>query len=58
MRHDNDAALFEQRTGLPAASIAGALETAAAHGWLTIDAGSIKPTPVGLQMLNSLLTLF
>ena len=53
-----DAELFEQRTGQPAATVAAALQAAAARGWLTTDSGTIKPTPSGLQMLNALLTLF
>jgi putative oxygen-independent coproporphyrinogen III oxidase len=53
-----DVELFEQRTGQPVETIAAALHSAAARGWLTTNSRTIRPTPSGLQMLNAVLTLF
>ncbi len=52
------AALFEQRTGLPLAVCAAALEAARAKGLLETDPARLRPTPRGQRYLNDLLELF
>ena len=51
-------ALFAQRTGLDAATIAAALAAARCQGWLTDDPATLQPTPLGLRFHNDLLGLF
>ena len=53
-----DAALFEERTGLPLIVCASALERARAQGLLETDAARLKPTLQGQRFLNDLLELF
>jgi putative oxygen-independent coproporphyrinogen III oxidase len=53
-----DAALFEQRTGLPLAAIEPALRQAEAEGLLARSAGRIAPTLLGQRFLNRLIGLF
>ena len=46
---------FAERTGLPAAMLAGRLEAACARGLLERpDAGSVRPTALGRRFLNDL----
>jgi len=52
------AASFVQRTGLPLASIAPALDQARARGLLGNDRAQIAPTALGQRYLNDLLALF
>jgi oxygen-independent coproporphyrinogen-3 oxidase len=49
---------FEARTGVSAARIEAPLRLAVERGWMKIDDDVLKPTPAGLQVLNSLLILF
>ena len=53
-----DAALFEQRTGLPLSVCASVLERARVQGLLERDAMSLKPTLPGRRFLNNLLEMF
>jgi oxygen-independent coproporphyrinogen-3 oxidase len=53
-----EAALFEQRTGLPLATIEAALRRAEGEGLLVREAGRIAPTPLGQRFLNRLIALF
>jgi len=53
-----DAALFEQRTGQPLASIEAALRAAEARDLLRHDRDRIVPTAAGRRYLNDLLLLF
>lgn len=50
--------LFVRRTGLPLATVAGALATAVERGWLERDCGRIRPTLAGLDFQNDLCALF
>jgi len=50
--------LFEERTGLPAATLAPLLLQAQRRGLLAIDAGQVVPTLQGQRFLNDLLQLF
>ena len=52
------AALFEERTGLPAAAVARRLANAREKGLLEEDAQRIRPTARGRLFLNELLQLF
>ncbi|MBV2134117.1 radical SAM family heme chaperone HemW [Pseudomonas sp. MAP12] len=52
------AALFEQRTGLPLASISDACAAARAAGLLDADPQVLRPTPRGQLFLNDLLQHF
>ncbi len=52
------AALFDERTGLPLAVCASALERAREHGLLETDFTRLKPTQRGQRFLNDLLELF
>jgi oxygen-independent coproporphyrinogen-3 oxidase len=49
---------FEARTGLPAAQLSPVLADARRRGLIELDAGGVRATALGLQHLNSLLTLF
>ncbi len=51
-------ALFEARTGLPVATIAGMLEEARRRDLLAPDPGHLRPTTMGRRFLNDLLALF
>src|SRR5262249_42800818 len=51
-------ALFEERAGQPAGAIAEPLEEARVRGWLDADSSVLRPTALGLEMLNPLLGLF
>lgn len=52
-------ALFEARTGQPAASVAGLVSVAAAEGLMESgDEGSWRPTPRGFRFLNELQSRF
>ena len=53
-----DAALFEQRTGLPLAVCSGAIERAHELGLLEQQLTRLKPTLRGQRFLNNLLELF
>ena len=53
-----DAALFEERTGLPLIVCASALERARAQDLLTPDTARLEPTLHGQRFLNDLLELF
>ncbi len=52
------AALFAERTGLPLAVCAAALEDARERGLLERDASRLKPTLAGQRYLNDLLAMF
>lgn len=52
------AALFEERTGLPLATVLKPLEAAEAKGFITRDHLRVSPTPLGRRFLNDLLQLF
>jgi oxygen-independent coproporphyrinogen-3 oxidase len=49
---------FTQRTGLPAAAISAPLEQAQKQGWLVLEDGRARPTPLGRRFLNDLIGLF
>ena len=49
---------FEARTGLPRTAIAGRLEAASARGWLVVQDGSVRPTPLGLRFANDVIGSF
>ena len=49
---------FAERTGLPAASIAGARESCIARGWLVDDPDQLKTTPLGQRFLNDVIEAF
>jgi oxygen-independent coproporphyrinogen-3 oxidase len=51
-------ARFEERTGQPRTTIEEPLREAASRGWLSMDYDAVRPTPAGLQMLNTVLSLF
>jgi oxygen-independent coproporphyrinogen-3 oxidase len=51
-------ALFAQRTGLDAATIAAPLAAARRQGWLINAPATLQPTPLGLRFHNDLLALF
>ncbi len=51
-------ALFESRTGLPAAALEPGLSRGRAAGWLVADPARLAPTPYGLDFLNEVLELF
>ena len=51
-------ALFEERTGLPLATIAAPLAEAQRRGLLSADGQCIAPTALGSRYLNDLLQLF
>jgi oxygen-independent coproporphyrinogen-3 oxidase len=53
-----DAALFEQRAGLPLAAIEPALRQAESEGLITRANGRIAPTLLGQRFLNRLIGLF
>ena len=53
-----EAALFQERTGLPLVVCASALEKAQAKGLLERDATRLKPTLLGQRYLNDLLEMF
>jgi len=53
-----DAALFQERTGLPLLSIRRELEEAGRRGLLWRDAKKIAPTESGRRFLNDLLQIF
>jgi oxygen-independent coproporphyrinogen-3 oxidase len=50
--------LFQARTGLPRAAIAGELQTAIANGWITIDGDHVYPTELGQRFGNDVIGLF
>ncbi|MBM3408308.1 MAG: hypothetical protein FJY25_13435, partial [Betaproteobacteria bacterium] len=50
--------LFLERTGLPFAAIAGAIDRAVSRRLLAADSGWIRPTPMGLRYLNDCQQLF
>jgi oxygen-independent coproporphyrinogen-3 oxidase len=52
------ATLFEERTGLPALTVARKLALAREQGLLEEDLQRIRPTPRGRLFLNELLQLF
>ena len=51
-------AMFEARTGLPRAAIAGHLATAHARGWLEPDPDWLRPTELGRRFANDVIGLF
>ncbi|MDP2782969.1 MAG: radical SAM family heme chaperone HemW [Sulfurimicrobium sp.] len=50
--------LFEERTGLPLASVLGALDEAEKRGLVTRDFVQVRPTELGRRFLNELLQGF
>jgi oxygen-independent coproporphyrinogen-3 oxidase len=50
--------LFEARTGLPRAAIAGRLAVARERGWIEPDAERLQPTELGLRFANDAIGLF
>jgi oxygen-independent coproporphyrinogen-3 oxidase len=52
------AAELEARTGEPWTALAEPVAAGVRRGWLAPDAGVVRTTPAGLQMLNALLALF
>jgi oxygen-independent coproporphyrinogen-3 oxidase len=50
--------LFAAHTGLPLSAAQSALATATSRGLVTLSAGRIAPTELGLRFLNDLLGLF
>ena len=53
-----DESLFQERTGLDLGQLSSTLAEAAERGWITHDAGMIRPTAEGRRWLNNLLELF
>jgi putative oxygen-independent coproporphyrinogen III oxidase len=53
-----DQALFEGRTGLPFARLAGPIEAARRRGLLALDRGHVRPTALGRRFLNDLIQHF
>ena len=51
-------AMFEARTGLPRAAIAGELADARARGWLDDDQDWLRPTELGRRFANDVIGLF
>ena len=51
-------ALFAERTGMPLAIVAPAIDTATRKGLLEPDPAWIKPTALGRRFLNDLTALF
>ena len=51
-------AMFEARTGLPRAAIAGQLAEARARGWLEADDDWLRPTELGRRFANDAIGLF
>src|SRR5690606_30744385 len=51
-------AMFEARTGLPRAAIAGRLAEARARGWLEADDDRLRPTELGRRFANDAIGLF
>ncbi|MEO8484881.1 MAG: radical SAM family heme chaperone HemW [Betaproteobacteria bacterium] len=52
------ATLFEERTGMPIASIAREIAAATARGLLDPDPTALRATPLGRRFLNDLVALF
>ena len=50
--------LFVERTGLPAAMLAGPRREAVDRGWLVDAADRLQATPAGREVLNRVLELF
>lgn len=50
--------LFEERTGLPLATLADSLRSAQEDGLLTVSPEQIAPTPLGRRFLNALIGRF
>ncbi|MEP7063149.1 MAG: radical SAM family heme chaperone HemW [Betaproteobacteria bacterium] len=51
-------ALFAERTGMPLAIVAGAIDTATRRGLLEADPARLRPTALGRRFLNDLTALF
>ena len=51
-------AMFEARTGLPRAAIAGKLALAHDRGWLEPDPDWLRPTELGRRFANDVIGLF
>jgi putative oxygen-independent coproporphyrinogen III oxidase len=51
-------ALFAERTGMPLAIVAGAIDAATRRGLLEPDPARLCPTPLGRRFLNDLTALF
>ncbi len=58
LRHGFPATLFQERTGLPGSLLDAPFARAEANGWLTRDAGYVRPTAFGYRFLNDLQSLF
>jgi oxygen-independent coproporphyrinogen-3 oxidase len=58
LREGVQAALFPERTGLPASAIAQALQAAQDRGLLICDPAVLQTTPLGFDMLNNVLERF
>ncbi len=52
------ATLYQERTGLPLATISRTLEAATERGLLLDDPARLQATPLGLQFLNDLVAMF
>ncbi len=50
--------LLEERTGLPWQTVAVRCKIAQERRWLTLDAGWVRPTPLGQCYLNEVIALF
>lgn len=50
--------LFQERTGLPLSAVIPALHSAVAKGLLNWNVRTIRPTELGMRLLNDLLCLF
>jgi len=53
-----DQALFEVRTGLPFACLAGPMEAARGRGLLALEPGRVRPSALGRRFLNDLVQHF
>ena len=58
LREGFDAALFAERTGLPASAIAGAVHDAVQRGLLQADLQRLRPTARGFDFLSDLQAMF
>jgi oxygen-independent coproporphyrinogen-3 oxidase len=53
-----DLSLFEARTGLARAAIAGELGIASERGWLVTEGDRVRPTELGQRFTNDVIALF
>jgi oxygen-independent coproporphyrinogen-3 oxidase len=52
------AACFEERAGQPFASLEAGIAAAVRRGWLVDEPGTLRPTAMGLALLNPVLEMF